>query len=145
MADFSGLLRDGDIRPMRRDDRQINATLEGADDSVAAARSLLAGGHFGAARDNGYEAMLKAGLALMLHHGFRPQAAGHHVTVVRFTKEALGGRGEGLVANFDRLRRQRNDRLYEAKGFASQAEAEAAVKSAKRLIEIVRKETGTPL
>lgn len=142
MPDFSAFSREGDIRPVRRDERQILATLAGANDSVAAAQALLAAEHFGAARDNAYEAMLKAGLALMLHHGYRPQSVGRHVTVVRFAKEVLGRRCGELLATFDRLRRKRNDRLYEARGLASRSEAAEALGAAERLMSMVREETG---
>ncbi len=60
-----------------------------------------------------YTAMLRAGLALMLSDGFRPEIKDKHLTVVRFVSSIVGEKYKRIVNDFDFMRRKRHRFIYE--------------------------------
>lgn len=131
-------LADGTIKRIVPRQSQVDDLLTSADKDIAAAVKLLELQYFGISRDTSYEAMLKAGMALMFSRGFRPEAGSHHVTVVRFTESVLGNDYQELIITFDRLRRLRHQRLYQGKEIATRSQSESAVFAAERLISAVK-------
>jgi hypothetical protein len=67
-----------------------------------------------------YNALLKAGRALMLMHGFVPAGRAHHKTVVEMTSAILGDEYRTLTDHFETMRRKRNEMTYEAGMLLSQ-------------------------
>lgn len=83
--------------------------------------------------------MLKASLGFMLSHGTRPRSLpGHHVVIIEFAGKHLGQKSQGLVALFDRMRRKRNQALYDVSGFISRQEAEQALGTAEKYLDVIR-------
>ena len=85
--------------------------------------------------------MLKASLGLMLSFGVRPRSLpGHHVTIIEFAGERLGKQFKHLIFMFDRMRRKRNQAIYEVSGFISATEARKALSSADEYINAISDE-----
>ena len=61
-----------------------------------------------------YNAMLKAGRALLLWKGYQPDDGAQHKTVVELTAVFLGSRFKALTKHFETMRRKRNEMTYEA-------------------------------
>jgi len=81
-----------------------------------------------------YQAMLRAGRALVFAHGYLPADGAQHRTVVELTGALLGSDFSGLVGQFERLRRKRNMFFYDAGEAFSQSEASRSLNIAKKLI-----------
>jgi len=83
--------------------------------------------------------MLRASLGFMLSYGFRARSQpGHHIAIIDFLRGRIDAKHAGLLIVFDRLRRKRNMALYDDTGFVSHHEAEEALESARRFIEVIR-------
>jgi uncharacterized protein (UPF0332 family) len=109
---------------------QIRRFLEGAAKKLNTARRILDIDEE-ASFQQAYEGMLKASLALMLAHGLRPRSIpGHHVAIIEFVEKKLGKDSRHLIELFDRMRRKRNQALYDVKGFVSKQDAEQALETA---------------
>ena len=61
-----------------------------------------------------YNAMLKAGRALMLLRGYVPDDGSQHKTVVEMTSAVLGDKYEAITGQFETMRRKRNEMTYES-------------------------------
>ncbi|MBN1363194.1 MAG: HEPN domain-containing protein [Syntrophaceae bacterium] len=86
-----------------------------------------------------YTAMLKAGRALLLFRGYRPDDGAQHKTVVDVTSEILGAKYKDLTEQFETMRRKRNRMTYEAGTLLSRSEAQKAFSDAIVLIqEVIR-------
>ena len=128
------------LKPQKVDFAQIGQFLAGAERKLAAAGKTLAIDEE-AAYQLAYEAMLKASLGFMLSFGVRPRSQpGHHIVVIEFVSKQLGAPHRGLMDLFDRMRRKRNQALYDATGLITKHEAEQAIVSAKTLIDILKAE-----
>ncbi len=87
-----------------------------------------------------YNAMLKAGRALLLLHGLRPDDGAQHKTVVDATGAILGDKYKKLIAQFETMRRKRNEFTYGGFSASSSAEAETAFADAIELVREILKE-----
>ena len=87
-----------------------------------------------------YNAMLKAGRALLLFHGLRPAEGGQHKTVVDATTALIGASYRHLTDHFETMRRKRHEVTYEAGALISLSEAAAAFDDAILLVKEVLKE-----
>ena len=83
-----------------------------------------------------YNAILKAGRALLLLKGYVPDDGSQHKTVVEMTSAILGDRYRNLVAQFETMRRKRNEMTYESGTLLSKSEARRAFSDG---ISLVRK------
>ncbi len=83
-----------------------------------------------------YDAMLQAGIALILSIGFRPKVINFHKTVTAAAGEILGEDYSPMVKKFDQMRKNRHQAVYEAE-IISVGEAEAAIKTAQEFIKRV--------
>jgi len=81
-----------------------------------------------------YNAMLKAGRALMLFNGYVPDDGGQHKTVVNMTSAILGQKYKDIVVKYDIMRRKRNEMTYEAGALLSKSESKKAFTNAIELI-----------
>jgi uncharacterized protein (UPF0332 family) len=128
------------LKPQKIDFNQIGKYLAGAERKLSAAEKVLSIDEE-AAYQIAYEAMLKASLGFLLSFGVRPRSQpGHHVVVIEFAGEKLGAAHQGLADVFDRMRRKRNQALYEAAAIISKQEATQAVAAAKEWISAIRAE-----
>lgn len=82
-----------------------------------------------------YNAMLKAGRALLLLNGWVPDDGAQHRTVVEMTGVLLGEKYNHIVNKFESMRRKRNDMTYEAGVLISDKEKEQAFEDAITLFE----------
>jgi uncharacterized protein (UPF0332 family) len=88
-----------------------------------------------------YNAMLKAGRALMLMRGFVPDGGAQHKTVVEMTSAILGEHYRTLTDQFETMRRKRNEMTYEAGALLSKSEAQRAFSDAIMLMKKILAET----
>ena len=82
-----------------------------------------------------YNAMLKAGRALMLLKGYVPDDGAQHKTVVEMTSAILGDSYRELTEKFETMRRKRNEITYESGTLLSKSEAQKAFSDAIALVE----------
>lgn len=103
---------------------------------------ILKTGVYPAARDEAYEAMLKAGMSLVLAHGYRVEAGSHHLTTVRVISKLLGPGHRGLAKAFNDLRKSRHERLYDGVDFCTAEEASRAIDRASELLALIEAKIG---
>ena len=84
-----------------------------------------------------YNAMLKAGRALMLFQGYVPDDGAQHKTVVEMTSAILGDPYKNLTGQFETMRRKRNEMTYETAALLSMSEAQKAFSDAISLVKRV--------
>jgi uncharacterized protein (UPF0332 family) len=126
------------LKPHTVDWAQIERFLASADKKLASAHKIL-GFDEEACLQQAYEAMLKASLGFMFSHGFRARSQpGHHIAIIEFVRARVGKKHAGLLIVFDRLRRKRNQALYDDTGFVSQHDAEGALESARDYLNVIR-------
>ena len=82
------------------------------------------------AHNYAYNAMMRSGLALMFSHGFRPEIKDKHQTIVKFVGSTVGEKLNGIVNDYDFMRRKRHRFIYEPDIPCSLLEAENAIKTA---------------
>lgn len=82
-----------------------------------------------------YLAMLKAGRALLLLHGYIQDDGAQHKTVVEITGAILGDRYENLTDQFESMRRKRNEMTYGAGVLLSKTETQVAFSDAINLVK----------
>lgn len=80
-----------------------------------------------------YDAMLQAGIALILSLGYRPKVINFHKTVVAAAGEILAEDYLSMIKKFDQMRKNRHQAVYEAE-IISLGEAESALKTAREFI-----------
>ena len=89
-----------------------------------------------------YNAMLKAGRALVLLQGYVPDDGAQHKTVVEMTSAILGDKYKNLTVQFETMRRKRNEMTYETGGLLSRSEAQKAfsdaISSVKKILTEVK-------
>ncbi len=86
-----------------------------------------------------YQAILRAGRALMFAYGILPIDGQQHKTVVEITGKILGIEFGLLVRQFDRLRKKRNVFFYESEDTGNLTEARKAFETATALLEAIKK------
>jgi uncharacterized protein (UPF0332 family) len=86
-----------------------------------------------------YQAMLRAGRALIFSKGYLPADGAQHRTVVELTHSILGKGYSTLVDKFEKMRRNRNQFFYESDPFGTLTEAENSLKAASQLIPLIQK------
>jgi len=87
-----------------------------------------------------YNAMLKAGRALLLFKGYIPADGGQHKTVVEMTSVILGENFRHLCDQFENMRRKRNELTYESGSLISGSDSKAAFSDARQLVKEVLEE-----
>jgi uncharacterized protein (UPF0332 family) len=131
------------LKPHNVDWAQIDRFVGSADRKLASAHKILAFDEE-ACLQQAYEAMLRAALGFMFSHGFRARSQpGHHIAIIEFVRARIDAKHAGLLTVFDRLRRKRNTSLYDDTGFVSRHEAEEALESARKFIDVIRADITT--
>jgi uncharacterized protein (UPF0332 family) len=85
-----------------------------------------------------YQAMLRAGRALLFSEGVLPSDGRQHKTVIEVTGKFLGGEYKVLVQQFERLRRKRNVFFYDSEESVSATEAVKTIQTAKTLLTTIK-------
>lgn len=86
-----------------------------------------------------YQAMLRAGRALIFSNGYLPSDGQQHKTVVEITNILLGKEYALLVEKFERMRRNRNTFFYESDPFGTLTDAKLSIEAASQLILAIQK------
>lgn len=81
--------------------------------------------------------MLKAGRALLHLKGLRPADGAQHRTVVQVCETLLGKSFVSLAAQFETMRRKRNQMVYEFGSLLSESEVRGALKDAELWIQAI--------
>jgi uncharacterized protein (UPF0332 family) len=82
-----------------------------------------------------YNAMLKAGRAILLLKGYTPSDGAQHKTVVIMTSHLLAPNFKSIVAHFEKMRVKRNQMTYEAHTLVSLIESKNAFNEAIELVQ----------
>jgi uncharacterized protein (UPF0332 family) len=130
------LLRQGLIKTCPVDWKAINNLMRRAYADLETARRNLDDDPE-CAYNYAYNGMLRSGLALMLSEGLRPEIKDKHLTIVKFASSILGNRFRKVINDYDFMRRKRHRFIYEPDIPCSATEAENAIKTAKRFVEMI--------
>ncbi len=131
---ISRLLKEGKLRKIPAGFNQVEALLKEAILDLKEAKKTLKIAER-ATYLMAYNAMLKAGRALLLLNGWAPDDGAQHKTVVEMTGVILGEKYGHIVNKFESMRRKRNDMTYEAGVLISNKEKEQAFEDAITLVE----------
>ena len=134
---FEAYVKKGLLKRQRVNFKQIETQLVRANKDVHTARLLLRDDPEWAATI-AYQAMLRAGRALLFSKGYLPADGAQHRTVVELTHQLLGRAYAALVERFEKMRRKRNLFFYESDPFGTLTEAENALKTAAQLIRVIQ-------
>ncbi len=136
---ISGLIRSGKLSRQKAGFSQVEGMLRAAIDDLEEAKKVRSVSGK-ATYLMAYNAMLKAGRALLLQNGLRPDDGEQHKTVVDATGSIMGSKYKELIIQFDVMRRKRNEFTYGAMSAASGAESSAALSDSVELIKWILKE-----
>jgi uncharacterized protein (UPF0332 family) len=125
------LKRQGLIKMVPVDKKKIQDARDLALRDIATARTILSS-DLDWAYTIAYNAILQAGRALMFSQGYRPDGANQHISVVKFVELYLN-KNDSII--FDRMRRKRNNSVYDTAGSITESEAKFAVKQAEDLVK----------
>ncbi len=134
---FESYLRKGLLKRQRVNFKQIETQLVRAIKDLRTARLVLREDPEWAATI-AYQAMLRAGRALLFSKGYLPADGAQHRTVVELTHHLLGREYAALVEHFEKMRRKRNLFFYESDLAGTLTEAENALKTSSRLIRVIQ-------
>lgn len=81
-----------------------------------------------------YQAMLRAGRAILFANGYLPADGAQHKTVVELTGILLGAEYGDLIRQFEKFRKKRNSFFYDSEDTGNRGEAEKALQVAKALL-----------
>jgi len=84
-----------------------------------------------------YQAMLKAGRALLFLENLRPADGAQHKTVIQVCEEILGKPFKTLAEQFETMRRKRHQLTYEYGSLLSHSEVKAALMDAEKWIRVI--------
>lgn len=82
-----------------------------------------------------YQAMLRAGRALLFAHGYLPADGAQHRTVVELTGIILGPEHANSIRSFNKYRKKRNLFFYDSEDTGNMEEARKALEVAKGLLD----------
>ena len=137
MIDFSDYLKRGLIKKQRPNFKQISKLILRAEKDLQSFDRLI-NGDPGNAMNLAYNAMLKAGRALLYSFGYLPADGQMHKTVVDLVAKILGKDYQIETKQFERYRKKRHVFIYEAED-CTESEANKAKETAAKLIKRVKK------
>ena len=86
-----------------------------------------------------YNAVLQSARAFMYSRGYRPAAEQGHKNTFAFTRAALGDDLSSTIGYFDRMRKKRNQAIYDVAGLITEKEAKAILKNAIAFVDAIKK------
>lgn len=131
------LKREGKLRVQKVGFIQIEGLLKDAVSDICEAKKILEISEKGTFLF-AYQAMLKAGRALLFLRELRPADGAQHKTVVQTSEIFLGTPFASLAQHFETMRRKRNQLTYEYGGLLSHSETLAALSDAENWIRAIR-------
>jgi uncharacterized protein (UPF0332 family) len=134
---FDDLLRAGRIRKQRVSRTEIDRALKRAARDLTTARKIMVEDPdwgFAVA----YNAVLQASRAYMFSRGYRPESAQGHRNTFAFMAIALGEEHEDLITYFDRMRKKRNQAIYDISGLITETEAKGLFRKAESFVALIR-------
>jgi uncharacterized protein (UPF0332 family) len=78
----------------------------------------------------------------MFSRGYRPAAEQGHKNTFAFMRATLGKDLASTIGYFDRMRKKRNQAIYDVAGLITEKEARAILKNAVEFVDIVKKKIG---
>jgi uncharacterized protein (UPF0332 family) len=139
MIDVGEYLRKGLIKKQHPNFKQIAAQIKRAIKDLTTYK-LVVGNDPEWAASIAYQAMLRAGRALLFSFGYLPADGQQHKTVVEITGLILGKEYETVVLLFERFRRKRNQFFYDSVDTSNETEAKKSAETAQKLIEAIQKQ-----
>jgi len=136
-VEIDDLLRKRRIRRHRPSPEEIARLLELADRDIRLARLTMAE-DWDWAFSIAYNAVLQAARAYMYSQGFRPAAEQGHKNTFAFMRAALGKKLASTIGYFDRMRKKRNQAIYDVAGLITEEEARSILKNAVSFVDIVK-------
>ena len=124
------------IRRHRSTPEEIARQLEIADRDIRMARLTMAE-DWDWAFSIAYNAVLQAARAFMYSQGSRPAAEQGHKNTFAFLRAASGQDLSPTIGYFERMRKKRNQAIYDVAGLITEKEARAILKNAIRFVEVV--------
>jgi len=138
---YDDLLRSRRIRRENASQGEIDRALERAQRDLATSRKIMAeDSDWGFAV--AYNAVLQASRAYMFAQGYRPASTEGHKNTFAFMKAALGPGYQELISYFDRMRRKRNQAVYDAAAMISETEARDLLENAEQYVGMIRAKLG---
>jgi uncharacterized protein (UPF0332 family) len=135
---YEELLRAGRIREEKVSRTEIDRALaRAARDLKTAGKIIEEDPDWGFAV--AYNAVLQASRAFMFSQGYRPETSQGHKNTFAFMVIALGEEYEDLVTYFDRMRKKRNQAVYDISGLITETEAGSLLKKAQGFVSLIRK------
>lgn len=135
------LLRKRKIRRHKASPEEIGRILELADRDIRMARLTMAE-DWDWAFSIAYNAVLQSARAYMYSRGFRPAAKQGHKNTFAFMRAALGKELASTIGYFDRMRKKRNQAIYDVAGLITEKEARSILKNAVGFVETVKAQIG---
>ena len=89
-----------------------------------------------------YNAVLQSARAYMYSQGYRPAAEQGHKNTFAFMRAALGDELASTIGYFDRMRKKRNQAIYDVAGLITEKEAKAILRNAIKFVGTVKKKIG---
>ena len=136
MQEFKNYISKGLLKKRRPNFKQIEQQIARAVKDLHTFKAIVTNDPEWAAAI-AYQAMLRAGRALLYAYGYLPADGQQHKTVVEAIGIILGQDFYGIVKQFDKLRRKRNVFFYDSLDTSNIAEAKKAGKAAIQLIKII--------
>ncbi len=134
---FEDLLKSGRIRRERVSPPEIRRALERAERDLQTTSMVMAHDwDWGFAIT--YDAILQASRAYMFAQGYRPAAAQGHKNTFAFMLMAMGKDYTDLITYFDRMRKKRNQAIYNIAGLITETEARNLFAKATEFVHLIR-------
>jgi uncharacterized protein (UPF0332 family) len=135
---YEELLRAGRIHREKVSRNEILRALQRASRDLKTAEKIITEDpHWGFAV--AYNAVLQASRAYMFSQGYCPATAEGHKNTFAFMGLALGKDYEDLVTYFDRMRKKRNQAIYDISGLITETEAGNLLKRATDFVSLIRR------
>ena len=133
------LLRKRKVYRHRASRGEVERLLQLADRDIRMARLTMAE-DWDWAFSIAYNAVLQSARAYIYSRGFRPAAEQGHKNTFAFMRAALGKELASTIGYFDRMRKKRNQAIYDVAGLITETEAQSILKNAVDFVDIVKKE-----
>jgi uncharacterized protein (UPF0332 family) len=133
---YEELLRAGRIHKGKVSRAEIDRAMERASRDLRTAKKIVADDPdwgFAVA----YNAVLQASRAYMFSLGYRPSSAEGHKNAFSFMLLALDEAYKDLVTYFDRMRKKRNQAVYDASGLITETEARNLLRMATDFVALI--------
>lgn len=135
------LVRKRWIHRHRATTEEIDRLLELADRDIRLARRTIAE-DWDWAFSIAYNAVLQASRAYMYSRGYRPAAEHGHKNTFAFLRATLGDDLASTIGYFDRMRKKRNQAIYDVAGLITECEARSILLHTISFVDIVRRRIG---